>query len=326
MISEQNISDNTLQPSNPVLSPELEPYEPYRPVKGYSLLDIDDTDQPVEYIGGLFPKGKLSALVGESGKGKSWVLIAASLTITSNIPFLPTDNYTLKSTDKTLIIETEGRIKEYRKRIEELGGKVDNYLTPSHHSKILGFQNKEDIQLIENVINYDAIEYVIIDSFAGFSSVDENSYQVLPCLKWLCEIALKYNVAVTFTQLANKGEQKKGRLTNKSIRGFSGIHQFPELIWGLDVPKTSDDITKRLYQVKNNIEQKDVVDYVFKLDKSTITFTDEIIETQKNRMDKRREIRNLNMGKFPQEIAKLIQQVEPEAKLNSLTQWVINQA
>jgi hypothetical protein len=245
-----------------------------------------------------------------------------ALTITDAIPFLLTLDYELKKTGKVLIVDTEGRIKTYCQRIIELGGNLDNYLTPCHYSKISGFQSKKDREMIEEVIKVKKIELVIVDSFAGFSAVDENTSAVLPALKWFVEIALKFNVAVVFTQLANKTELRDGRLTLKSVRGYSGIHQFPEIIWALDTPDSNNDKLKRLYQLKNNVEQKDPKDYLFILDKSKITFTEEQVESQKTKIAKRQDILEANREKTPAAIARLIQEIEPYTKLNSLTVWV----
>lgn len=320
---ENEINDNTQQVRDSVLSLNVES-QVMSPKIGHSLKNLNLDKEPVEYIAGMFPKAKVSALVGESGKGKGWILPSAALTITDAKPFLPIEDYELKNTGKVLIVDTEGRIRTYAQRIRELGGSLDNYLSPSDDLRVFGFQS-EDIELIEKVIEIDQTEFVIFDSFAGFSAVDENTCAVLPCLRWFTDIALKYKVAVTFTQLANKSELKDGRLTIKSMRGFSGIHQFPEIVWGIDTPDSNNDKLKRLYQLKNNIEQKDIEDYMFVLDKSTITFTGERIETQKSKMAKRTEILEANADKKPSEIAKLIQEVEPNTSLNTLIQWVKRQ-
>jgi RecA-family ATPase len=319
--STTNLSDNAQIASGSVLSLKPESGHFTHEI-GQSLKKINLQDDPVEFIAGMFPKGKVSALVGESGKGKGWVLPAVALTITDAIPFLLTLDYELKKTGKVLIVDTEGRIKTYCQRIIELGGNLDNYLTPCHYSKISGFQSKKDREMIEEVIKLKKIELVIVDSFAGFSAVDENTSAVLPALKWFVEIALKFNVAVVFTQLANKTELRDGRLTLKSVRGYSGIHQFPEIIWALDTPDSNNDKLKRLYQLKNNVEQKDLKDYLFILDKSKITFTEEQVESQKTKIAKRQDILEANREKNPAAIARLIQEIEPDTKLNSLTVWV----
>ncbi|MGG6266278.1 AAA family ATPase [Leptolyngbya sp. AN03gr2] len=316
-------SDNVAQPTPSLLSLESSAVgSPQKLKVGHRLSDLVLNDVSVDYVAGMFPRGKVSALIGESGKGKSWVLPAAALTITAGKEFLPTDNYDLKSDRKVLIVDTEGRITAYAGRIQALGGTLENFIVPALASRILGF-NSTDRKLIESVIEENQPDFVIFDSFAGFSEVDENSYAVVPCLKWFIEIAAKYCVAVTFTQLANKSELKDGRLTMKSIRGFSGIPQFPEIIWAIDTPDNSDERKKRIYQIKNNIEQKDNDDYIFTLDQSVITFTGEKIEDRKTKKAKRLEVLKANPNASDSEVAQLIrEQHEPDAKLNSLAQWV----
>lgn len=304
------------------LKPETVESASPKPKVGYRLSDLALNDTPVDYIGGMFPKGKVSALIGESGKGKGWILPAAALAITASKEFLPTDNYELRNNGKVLIVDTEGRIKTYMERIEALGGRLEDFLIPAQASEILGF-NRSDRNTIEEVIEANQPELVIFDSFAGFSEVDENSCEVVPCLKWFVQLAVEHGVAVVFTQLANKSELKDGRLTMKSIRGFSGIPQFPEIIWAIDTPDNSDDRKKRIYQIKNNIEQKDNEDYIFTLDQSVITFTGERIETRKTKIGKRLEILRANPNMTDNEVAKLIRnELEPKAILNTLAQWV----
>lgn len=64
---------------------------------------------------------------------------------------------------------------------------------------------------------------------------------VLPCMKWLVHLATTSKAAVVFTQLANKSETKDGRLTLKSVRGYSGIPQLPVAVWIIDTPDSNED-------------------------------------------------------------------------------------
>jgi RecA-family ATPase len=271
----------------------------------------------------MFPRGKITALVADSGVGKTWVLVAATLSITSNIPFLPNEEYDVTDDKKVLIIDTEGRIKTFVQRIDILKGSRDNYLCAKDPLEIAVFTNEQDRQSIELVIQHQKIDLVIIDSLAGFNSVDENTCQVLECLHWLSKIALKYNCAIVFTQLINKSELKDGRITNKSVRGFSGIIQWCQLVWGLDVP-TGDDSLKRLYQVKNNLTEKDTRDYLFQLTKTNgiVWKTFDIGFNFKSKKEQRLSILKENADKSNIDIAKLIQEYEPQTKLKSLEIWV----
>lgn len=296
-----------------------------KPVVGSSLTGFDYSMLKTEFIAKLFPKGKLTAITAEAGAGKSFLLIAASLCITKGIPFIFEDDEYLNTNGRVLLVETEGRIKTYVKRIIGLGGDIErnNYLTPSKHLDIMSFAREDDRQLIENVIKLNKVDLVIVDSLACFNSVDENSAAVAPCLSWLCNLAQQYNCAVVFTQLVNKSETRDGR----SIRGHSMIGQIPELIYALDVPNTADKNTKRLYQIKNNIDEIDDKEYYFKLakiddDTSEIQIIDNDSKENKSKKDIRKQILLSHIDKSNVEIAALIQEFEPESKLKTIEMWV----
>lgn len=283
----------------------------FNPYKSLLLTQYVMKEQNIEYIGGMFPKGKVSALIGCSGIGKSWTLIGASLSITTNKLFLPLENYNTYDNKGVLIVETEGRIRTYVERLNMLEANLHNYTTPTGFNYICRFNNPKDRQLIEDVIEADKHELVIIDSFAAFSSVDENTCQVMDCLNWLIEIALKYDIAVVFTQLANKVETA-GKLSSKSTRGFSGIIQIPELIWAIDEPQKD---VKRLYQVKNNITKLDQNEYLFQIKDNDIEFE---IKNGTSRLD----LYNGNKSKSDIEILEILKQHEPFVSVDTLKKWL----
>lgn len=316
---EEFIDENDSSNLKNAFSPLIEPTNKV----GLSLAEIDLGEQNVELIGGLFPRGKVSALIGESGKGKGWILAASALAFTDGKEFLPNDSYVPQNDGKVLIVDTEGRIGLWKQRVLELGGNLNNFRIPDQQYKISRFKSKLDREQIEAAIETYGIGLVIIDSFAGFSDADENTCGVLPTLKWFVDIALKFNVALVFTQLANKSETKDGKLTLKSVRGFGGIHQFPEIIWAIDTPNESDDKKKRLYQLKNNFGEKDRNDYIFILDNSTITFTGEVIESRTARIDKRKELLEANLGKLSsKELVELLCKAEPGLSTEAAKQYV----
>lgn len=165
--------NNNSEPTLPVFSQNL----PSKNTAGCSLANIYLEDGSLgEYIAEIFPKGQVSALVGESGKGKSWVTTAVALTITASKEFLPTDDYELRSNGKVLLIETEGRIPIYAQRIKELGGDLENFIVPDKDLKILSYQSSKDRDLVEKVVEVNKPDLIFVDSLAGFSDADENTY------------------------------------------------------------------------------------------------------------------------------------------------------
>lgn len=305
-----------------ILNEQLESIEEsYIPQYGHSLIMLDVEEKDVELLAGMYPRGKVSALVAEGGVGKTWTLVASSLSISSGIAFLPTDNYEICDNKRVLLIDTEGRVKTFVRRIDLLGGSRNNYVTAKNPLEIPIFSNEEDRNTIELVVEHEKIDLIIIDSFAGFSNVDENTCQVLECLQWLSKIALKYDCAIVFTQLINKGELKEGRITTKSVRGFSGITQWCELIWAVDCPTASDEL-KRLYQIKNNISKKDEKDYIFELKEEGLITWKDYTDQNKSKKRSRQEILREYYHLTNIQIAKLIQEQEPNLKIKSLEMWV----
>lgn len=306
--------DNISKPSDSMLS--------LKPKVGCSLADVNVEYKPTELISGMFPIGQISALIGDAGVGKSWAVIAAALTITAGKEFLPTENYEVRRNGRAFLIETEARISVYMERILALDGKLENFIVPNKDLRILSYSSNKDRELIESIIQEDKPELMIIDSLAGFSDADENSSSIMPCIKWLTNLAQVNNLAVVFTQLVNKSEMKDGRLTANSTRGFSGINQYPTMIWGIVNPDRSDTKKKQLYQVKNNISQLDSTDYIFTLDNSTINFTGEVIENRKTKIARRQETFLANQSKSDKEIVEMLQQFEPDTKFETLKRWV----
>lgn len=291
----------------------------YKPQYGGSVVElVDEIEKDRVMIAGMFPKGAVSAVIAESGIGKTWVMAASSLSVTSGIPFLPTEDYEPIDNGRVLIIDTEGRILTFIKRVRELGGKIQYYITPRQNPREIAiYASPEDREAIELILKHEKPDLVIVDSFAGFSTVDENTNEVLASLQWMGALASKYDAAFVFTQLTNKSEQRGGRVTTKSIRGFSGIHQWAEIIWGLDVP-TPDSTVKRLYQVKNNVGQISNADFIFELNESKIVWKDGTTDKKQQRYKVIRENKKLSNI----EIARKIMEVEPNCKLKSLEIWV----
>jgi len=255
------------QTASPSVSLSL-PYE-------YTLEDVQVLEESIEYVGGLFPRGRLSGLVGKSSDGKSLVTTLSALSITDNIPFSSIYPCNNKDTGRALILDSEGRLRTLKQRVLKAGGTPKKFLIAAESCKILGYESTEDRKAIEECIEAYCPEFFVVDSFAAFSSEDENTFAVMPCLKWLVMLCVKYNMAGVITQLVNKSEQKDGRITMNSVRGFSGITQMTELIWAIDNPSSNPN-GRRLYQVKNNICEKDDKDYFFVIDDCGIEFVDEL--------------------------------------------------
>jgi predicted ATP-dependent serine protease len=280
------------------------------PLNGYEM-----NKDKVEYIGGMFPRGRLSSLVGAGEAGKSFTLIAAAMSISNSKIFLPTNNYIPTNNEGILLIETEGRMSLYAERLKDLGANLNNFTVPVSYDHVCRYSNQIDRKNIEEALEVDKHKLVILDSFSFFSNVDENTYQVMDCLNWLVDLAVKYNTAVVFTQLVNKSTTNSGKITANSMRGFSGLNQLPQVIWALE---SIDKQHKRLYQVKNNSKGKDD-EYIIEISDNDV----QVVETRKRttRWDVYQENKTLPAKK----LLELLQENEPDTDKQALNMWIRRQ-
>jgi len=277
--------------------------------------------QPI-YVGGMFPVGKVSALVGNGGVGKSFSVLLASLSITNGQRFLPKDDYPVFDDKDVMVIDTENRAFSFCERVELAGGNLERYYVPAESlCSNISYFDKRDKESIEEEIQDENTLMVIVDSLAGFNGgIDENSIAASESIKWLGSLAQKYNKAIVITHFLNKSEIT-GRITTENMRGHSSCQQYMELIWAIDKEKGSEKI-KRLYQIKNNITELDETVYKFKLTDASAEF---ILDSNTNETDtkaNRIKIYEENVNKSEREIATLIQATEPESYLHNLIAWV----
>lgn len=281
---------------------------------------IDLPNEEIVYVGGMFPVGKLSCLVGNGGVGKSWTLLLASLAITDKRIFLPNDNYPLFDDKEVMVIDTENRTRSFYDRLIEADADPAKYYIPKDITDKIASTDTKDLELIEELCQDDKTMLIIIDSLAGFNAgIDENSINAMISVKWLGYLAQKYKKAIVITHFLNKSEVI-GRITTENMRGHSSIQQFVELIWAIDKERGSEKI-KKLYQIKNNISELDEKVYKFKLTNAEAVFLD-IPNDQENEIEKRIKIYEANIDKDDKEVALLIQELEPHQQLVNLISWV----
>lgn len=282
----------------------------------------DMPEQPIEYIGGMFPRGKVSALVANGGVGKSWCVLLASLSVTSGFRFLPREDYPVWDDKKVMLIETENRAKTFYDRLVLAKANIDNYYFPTDCvTNCISYFDKRDRESIEQEIQDPDTVMVIVDSLAGFNGgIDENTISASESIKWLGGLAQKYNKAIVITHFLNKTEIN-GRITTENMRGHSSCQQYMELIWAIDKERGSEKV-KRLYQIKNNITELDDTIYKFRLTDASAEFLNEPNATDLHGKEKRIKIYEDNIAKSDKEIAELIHKEEPESIIYNLVAWV----
>lgn len=283
----------------------------------YSELEKEE----IIYIGGMFPVGRLSCLVGNGGVGKSFTLMLASLSVTDKRLFLPKDDYPLYDDKEVLVIDTENRSRSFYDRLILTEGDTSKYYVPKDFNESVVSTDTKDLDLIEELAKDEKTIMIIIDSLAGFNAgIEENSIESMISVKWLGHIAKKYNKAIVITHFLNKSEIS-GKINTENIRGHSSIQQFIELIWAIDKEKGSEKI-KRLYQIKNNIEELDDTIYTFKLTEAEAHFITDIPSNELTGKQKRIKLYDENILKSDKEIATIIIEQEPTQQLNNILNWI----
>jgi RecA-family ATPase len=274
------------------------------------------------YIGGMFPVGKVSAVVANGGVGKSWCVLLASLSITKGVRFLPNEEYPVWNDKDVMVIDTENRAKTFCERVILAGGSLERYYVPGEDiCSAITYFDKRDKESIEEEIQDPNTMMVIVDSLAGFNGgIDENTVAASESIKWLGRLAQKYNKAVVLTHFLNKSEVTN-RINTENMRGHSSCQQYMELIWAIDKDKGSEKI-KRLYQIKNNITEIDDTVYRFKLTEASAEFLVTPTAEETSLKEKRAKIFEANIDKSDKEIAELILIEEPTSYLHNLVAWV----
>lgn len=283
----------------------------------YSELEKEE----IIYIGGMFPVGRLSCLVGNGGIGKSYTLMFSSLSVTDKRLFLPKDDYPLFDDREVLVIDTENRSRSFYERLVKVEADTTKYYVPKDFNDTVISTSEKDLELIEELAKDDKTIMIIIDSLAGFNAgIEENSIESMISVKWLGYIARKYNKAIVITHFLNKSEVSN-KITTGNIRGHSSIQQFIELIWAIDNEKGSEEI-KRLYQIKNNIEKIDNTIYTFKLTEFEPQFITDITTNELSGKQRRIKLYDENITKSDKEIAAIILNEEPTQQLNNILNWI----
>ncbi len=309
--------------------PEIQPVETIQ----QSLDDVIQQEEKndIEYIGGMFPRGKLSAFIGDISAGKSTVLAAVSLTITDGDVFL--NDSVSKNNGKVLLINTDGSSDTFIKKISDFGGTSDNIILPKRDafevsmssigSHPISYFSKNYKDSIVDCIKEFEPDLVLIDSLSGFIDVNENSSDIIQPLIWLAELAIHYDVAVVFTHVTNGREKEQERVTLNCVRGFAGILQIPVSVWAVE--SLADGKERKLYQIKNNLGLLDNQEYIIVFGDSGVTFVDKMPIENLTKAERRKNLFDANEDKSTTELIQLLQKKEPdtshEAAKQAVARW-----
>ena len=183
-----------------------------------------------DFIAGLFPRGRISAVVAPSGTGKTWFLIriVADLSVGGAVfDGFATEDKPLVS----VVFAGEAGSDLMIKRAADTDWPVnaDNVNTYSmikaeKEGISLMLDEKEGRRDIECVVDIYHPDIIFFDTLSSFHNSDENkANEMKPILMWLLKMAETYNMAVVLMHHSRKMQSKEiGRqLTQDDIIGSS---------------------------------------------------------------------------------------------------------
>jgi predicted ATP-dependent serine protease len=200
------------------------------------------------------PYGSLSALVGESGTGKSTLLSQLAISIIKRERTFLGYNLITRS-KKVLYVSTEDGLSFTHERLsKQLGYSEDMFSTdgilikkdPYLSNIWFLFDNKDVIDSITQLLETESIDLVIVDAYSDVFEEDMNhANKVRQFLTEYGKLADQYGCAILFMHHYGKGDRTKAK---HKILGSAGFEQKMRSILSLD----RKDDQSFLKTIKNN--------------------------------------------------------------------------
>ena len=205
---------------------------------------------PEVFIGGLFPRRRLSAVVAESGAGKTRFLqkLASDLSIGGSI----FDGFAVEEKPlNSLIFAGEAGPELMLRRAYDTQCNIDKekitvvgMIDAEHRDISLMLDDDRGRQNIEAFIEMNRPDIVFFDTLASFHNKNENkATDMKPILRYLLNLAEKWNMAVVLMHHTRKrpASDKKRKITQDDAIGSSIFNRLVSLIVAIE-PFTSSSI------------------------------------------------------------------------------------
>lgn len=204
---------------------------------------------------GWIAPGFAHLLVAEPGVGKSMLALRLAGCYLAGWPW-PDGTPFGGERGAVIWAETEAAHAPNRERARRWGLPTERILYPvANPLDSVSLQNPAHLEALRALAKHSDVRLIVVDSFSGGNSKDENDAESGHVVKMLAELARDTGLPVLVTHHLNKA-WRSNRITLANIRGSTAIAQYVRLIWALDKPDPEGQPTAlRLYAIKSNLAE-----------------------------------------------------------------------
>jgi putative DNA primase/helicase len=215
--------------------------------------DMDELIGPIEWaLKPWLPKGFLTILAGQSGAGKSALVLRLAGCFTNGLPW-PDGSPFNDEPGCVLWCEAEASQGLNLERAKKWGIDINKIYTPLDDPlQDINLDDEKHKEAIRKRASLSEVRFIVTDSLRGSNRQDENSSNVVSVVQFLATLARDTNKSVILTHHLRKKSLMDGDTIDLDrLRGSSAIVSTAGVVWALDNPNTGQD--KRLRVIKSNI-------------------------------------------------------------------------
>lgn len=201
------------------------------------------------------PKGMLTLIVGDSGEGKSSLLLRIMACVLEGYCW-PDGEPFRGDLGSVLWCESEAaqalnleRAREWELPLAKIQTALSDFMLE------VELDNDADLYAIDREARLPEVKMIGVDSLRGAVGGDENAGEISRVVQWLARLARDTNKPVLLVHhLRKRGLFDLGDgITLERVRGSSAIVQHARVVWAVDCPDPMSPNRKRLSCIKNNL-------------------------------------------------------------------------
>ena len=223
-------------------------------VKGIS--SVQNAQNYEWIVENFFPKGFISFLFGESGCGKTWILLDLCLKLIQGEDVL---NGIEVQPSKVLLFEGDAPDTLLKERLFKLCSNVDdtkfkyvNRFNTDNSDFNIDLASEDGRKNIEIIIKESGCDLVIFDTLISFINDECDPKEIKPCVDFLRSVAKKYNCHILVCHHSRKRESKdrKRDFEQSDMIGTSILNRLASFILGVD--KINGEENKSVLRIKKS--------------------------------------------------------------------------